>query len=361
MLVNQAQVSQAHFLLKKLSTSMQRQIGLSWHRRITSSPLILLKLAFVAILPFLILQIVVHNKASHQTDVYLRNLDRTHSQPAAPVVKSDFLATQKKDWDPSNSAGIGMDQLKQLSFPHGTFFFGVDSHQMKIPESEIFDPSASWLPFQRELLEDDGDGTEEINVEEEKKRCKSYDFDFPDENMPLRRRRLFYGALISDDSREVIKATSMEQYNIFHTVSLIESNKTHNLTPKKWRFFGTNEASKELSWLYQVYGPKTRVSMDYYAPSLEKGKERAMYLDRYQREGHAYRWKFNGMRPDDVAIIGDLDETYSRDFLRALQICDVEQFRPGQDCKAPKVFASTLIFESSPECAWKGRRWFHPG
>lgn len=275
--------------LELSSTETQKkQVGLSWHRRITSSPSILLKLAFVAILPFLILQIVVHNEASHQTEVYLRNL-RTQpqpedTQPQRPennlVVQSDFLATQKKDWDPSNSAGIGMDQLKQLSFPHGTFFFGVDSHQMKIPESEIFDPSASWLPFQRELLEDDGDGTEEINVEEEKKRCKSYDFDFPDENMPLRRRRLFYGALISDDSREVIKATSMEQYNIFHTVSLIESNKTHNLTPKKWRFFGTNEASKELSWLHQVYGPKTRVSMDYYAPSLEKGKERAMYLDR---------------------------------------------------------------------------------
>ena len=254
-----------------------------------------------------------------------------------------------------------MDQLKQLSFPHGTFFFGVDSHQMKIPESEVFDPSTSWLPFQRELLEDDDD-SEEINVEEEKKRCKSYGFQFPKGTLPLKRRRLFYGALISDDSKEVIKATSMEQYNIFHTVSLIESNKIFNLTPKKWRFFGSNEASKELSWLYQVYGPKTKVSIDYYAPSLEKEQESdAMYPERYQRDGHAYRWKFNGMRPDDVAIVGDLDETYSRDFLRALQICDVKKFRPGQDCKAPKVTASTLIFESSPECARKGMRWYHPG
>ena len=250
-----------------------------------------------------------------------------------------------------------MDQLKHIPFPHGSFFFGVDSHQVKIPRNLVFDRSLSWTSLQRELLDDSN-----INVEEEKKRCASYNFGFPNATIPLRRRRLFYGALIAADSTEVIKATSMEQYNIFHTVSLIESNKTHNLTPKKWRFFGSEDASKRLSWLYQLYGPKTKVSMDYYVPSLEKGDETdSMYLDFYQREGHSYRWKFNGMRPDDVAIIGDLDETYSRDFLRALQICDVPQFRPGQNCKSPKVIASTVIFESSPECAWKGRRWYHPG
>ena len=224
----------------------------------------------------------------------------------------------------------------------------------------MFDSSASWSAIQREMLDDD---SEIINVEEEKKRCASYDFDFPSNAaMPLKRRRLFYGALISGDSEEVIKATSMEQYNIYHTVSLIESNSTHNLSPKKWRFFGSEDASKQLHWLYQLFGPKTKVSMDYYVTSLTSEDDFVpMDLDYYQREGHVYRWKFNGMRPDDVAIIGDLDETYSRDFLRALQICDVPRFRPGQSCRGPKVFGSTLIFESSPECAWKGRRWFHPG
>eukprot|EP00985_Skeletonema_marinoi_P010879 scaffold5112_cov132-Skeletonema_marinoi.AAC.3 len=262
-----------------------------------------------------------------------------------------------------------MGKLKNISLPHGSFFFGPDSHQVDIPESDVFDPSASWSSLQRELLDDDSDA---INVELEKKRCASYDFGFPDATMPLKRRRLFYGALISGDSAEVIKATSMEQYNIYHTVSLIESNSTHNLSPKRWRFFGSEDASKELNWLYQLFGPKTKVSMDYYIPSLEKGQESdAMYLDYYQREGHSYRWKFNGMRPDDIAIIADIDETFSRDFLRALQICDVPQFRPGQSCRSPKVYASTLIFESSPECAWKtksalrnaagrGRAWFHP-
>jgi len=251
-----------------------------------------------------------------------------------------------------------MNKLKQISFPHGSFFFGANSHQVKIPKSQVFDPSLSWLPLQRKLLDDS-----DINVEVEKKRCASYNFGFPNATMPLKRRRLFYGALISGDSAEVIKATSMEQYNIYHTVSLIESNTTQNLTPKKWRFFGSKDASKELNWLYQLFGPKTKVSVDYYVTSQRKdqidGDE--LLIEYFQREGHSYRWKFNGMRPDDIAIIADIDETFSRDFLRALQICDVPQFRPGQSCREPKVFGSTLIFESSPECAWKGRRWFHPG
>ena len=228
---------------------------------------------------------------------------------------------------------------------------------MAIPDSEVFDPSASWSSLQRELLNDESE--EEINGEEEKKRCASYGYELNNSTLPLRRRRLFYGALISDDSKEVIKATSMEQYNIFHTVSLIESNTTQNLTPKKWRYFGSEDASKRLNWLYQMFGPKTKVSVDYYVTSLKQ--EDPLYLEHYQREGHAFRWKLNGMKPDDIAIIGDLDETYSRDFLRALQICDVPAFRPGQKCKVPKVIASTVVFESSPECVWKGRRWFHPG
>lgn len=251
-----------------------------------------------------------------------------------------------------------MNKLRSTSLPHGIFFFGSDSHQAKIPESDTFDPSASLTPLQRKLLDD---GSDIIDVEAEKKRCASYNFDFPSNaTLPLKRRRLFYGAMISGDSAEVIKATSTEQYNIYHTVSLIESNSTHNLSPKNWRFFGSENATKELHWLYQLYGPKTKVSMDYYVTSLSSVDD-PMYLDYYQREGIAYRWKLNGMRPDDIAIVGDLDETYSRDFLRALQICDIPQFRPGQTCRGPKLIASTLMFESSPECAWKERRWYHPG
>ena len=81
----------------------------------------------------------------------------------------------------------------------------------------------------------------------------------------------------------------------------------------------------------------------------------------FQREGSVHRWRMNGMREDDVGVILDADETPSRDFLRAMQVCDVPEFRPGQDCRSPKVIALTMTYESSPDCA-KGAddTWFHP-
>mmetsp|Transcript_28863 Transcript_28863/g.69557 ORF Transcript_28863/g.69557 Transcript_28863/m.69557 type:complete len:524 (+) Transcript_28863:103-1674(+) len=319
------------------------------HRRWQSSPQLMLMLGIIV--AAIVLYFNIGNDTSRILDNHLKNLHHLH---LPPQLSQRVIIKRDDDWDPSSSE---MDQLKHISFPHGKFFFGLDSHEMNIPESDVSDPSTSWTSLQRELLDDDSD---EIKLEEEKSRCASYDFGFPNSTTTPRRRRLFYGAMISDDSTEVIRATSMEQYNIFHTVSLIESNITHNLTPKKWRFFGSESASKKLSWLYQTFGPKTKVSLDYYVTSLEKDHYDAMLVEGMQREGHSYRWKFNGMRPDDIVIVGDLDETYSRDFLRALQICDVPQFRPGQDCKSPKLLGSTLVFESSPKCVWKGRRWYHP-
>jgi len=293
---------------------------------------------------------ITNYKALRNLESHLKNLNRTHLPP--PHNGQHVKEKNMVDWDTSN---LEMDQLNHISLPHGRFIFGGNSHQVKIPRSSVFDRSISWTSLQRELLNDS-----DINVEEEKKRCTSFNFGLPNATMPLRRRRIFYGALISGDSAEVIKATSMEQYNIFHTVSLIESNTTQNGTPKKWRFFGSEDASKKLNWLYQLFGPKTKVSVDYYVSSMKKGQVDTLVSEHFQREGHLYRWKMNGMRPDDVAITGDIDESFSRDFLRALQICDVPQFRPGQNCKSPKVLASTKIFESSPECVWKDRRGFHP-
>jgi hypothetical protein len=68
----------------------------------------------------------------------------------------------------------------------------------------------------------------------------------------------------------------------------------------------------------------------------------------------------NGMMPDDVAIVADTDEAFTRDFLRALQICDVPAFRNDQNCHMAKLTSSSMVFESSSECITKGRRWWHP-
>jgi hypothetical protein len=64
------------------------------------------------------------------------------------------------------------------------------------------------------------------------------------------------------------------------------------------------------------------------------------------------------MRPDDIGIVGDLDEVFSRDFLRAAQVCYLPMFA-SDDCAKPKVVPVSIVYESSPECRRK-HGWYHP-
>ena len=230
----------------------------------------------------------------------------------------------------------------------GTFFFGPHSHQIKIPNDHQYEPSLT--KEQRALLDD-----EDIDPGKEKQRCANYNFPYDGRTQ---RRRLFLGTLLADESMDVLKAVGLEMYNIFHTVSFIESNVTHHLTPRQMRFYDSEKPSPNLYQIYQYFGPKTKVSVDYYSNHMKGGYD--LLRDFIQREGNNFRWAFNGMQIDDVAIVGDTDETFTRDFLRALQICDIPQFKLGQDCRSPKIRASTGVFESTPECYTKNRRWYHP-
>ena len=176
--------------------------------------------------------------------------------------------------------------------------------------------------------------------------------------------------MLADEPVEVLRAVGTEVRDVFHTVSYVEANATQTLEPRDWKYAtddGDGGASR-LEELRGLFGRRTRVSVDRYVHALH---ENTMIRDRiwldgmdreyFQREGSVYRWKMNGMRADDVGVILDADETMSRDFLRAMQVCDVPEFRPGQDCRAPKVIALAMAYESSPDCA-KGAddTWFHP-
>ena len=248
-----------------------------------------------------------------------------------------------------------MGQLEQRQLPHGTFFFGPHSHEaLDFVARSRYEPSLndSGLVY---LLDDD-----DIDIEREKERCARYDFKIANETHPIRR-RLFLGSLLADDSMEVLRATGTEVYNIFHTVSFVESNTTQSLTPRKWKYYDPSDPPDDLIALHRLFGPRTRVSVDYYVTALKKTfGSLSLGVEYVQREGSTHRWAFNGMRGDDVGIISDTDEVFTQDFLRAMQICDVPEFRPNQDCLTPKVIASTMVFESSPDCVTKDRRWHHP-
>jgi len=193
-----------------------------------------------------------------------------------------------------------LEQLKKQRLSHGTFFFGRHSQEIEIDSN--YKPQ--WNSIQKQMLEDDT-----INVEKEKERCERYGYSLSNETHP-KRRRLFLGALIADDSMKVIEAVGTEAYNIFHTVSFIESNVTQNQTPRKWKYY--NPPSDELNKLYQLFGPKTKVSVDYYVTALKEKND--MLMEFLFREGNTYRWALNEMRKDDVGILSDADETFQEIF-----------------------------------------------
>ena len=245
-----------------------------------------------------------------------------------------------------------IEDLKHITLPHGTIFFGPHSHEAHVDPT--YEPSFNSI--QKEFLDDDI-----IDIQKEKERCERYNYQLLDEANP-KRRRLFLGSLLGEDSMEVLRALGTEAYNIFDTVSFIESNSTLNMSPRQWRYHDWEKSSELLNTLYQLFGPKTKVSVEYYVSSLEDffGTQSDLSFEYCQREGSIHRWALNGMRLDDIGIISDADETFTRDFLRAMQICDVPHFRPNQDCIHSKLMASTGVFESSPYCPTKDRRWWHP-
>lgn len=119
--------------------------------------------------------------------------------------------------------------------------------------------------------------------------------------------------------------------------------------------------NKRLSNVSRVqYGPSTRVLVDQYVDADLEQIKTGWLIQQVQRDRIVEVWKEQGMTTEDIGILSDADEVFSRDFLRALQICDVPRFRPGQDCSSPKVVGSTLVFEGSPNCITSNRRWFHP-
>ena len=244
---------------------------------------------------------------------------------------------------------------------------------------------------------------EEIDVEIENKRCQRYGFHqyqnittTTNNNSTVtvaQRRRIFWGTLIADDSWNAIATQAIESYGIFHTAAFVESNRTQMYHKRSLRFYnnqdtttpnnnatfdtdnsqandgGASVSASNLKLLVNgsLFGPTTTVTVDYYVNEDEEmqytphlhpnSKLRLVSLDREnaQREMILQRWKKNGMTTQDIGYISDIDELFSRDFLRAVQICSkIKKFDPTNcDTSYPKITSSKRIrtFESSPLCS----------
>jgi hypothetical protein len=201
---------------------------------------------------------------------------------------------------------------------------------------------------------DDESNQEIFSLSIEKERCNQ--FNKLVYGRKTKRRRIFAGGLIADDSWHVLGANAMETYGIFHSVSFIESNRTQSFEPRNLRF---TVGSNDLKILQSgIYGPtsQTTVYVDQYVNEIQA---RPMAREHMMREMILQKWKERGMTRDDIGIIFDVDEIPSRDFLRAAQICDPpdDNWRttPDQTCRAPMIRMTYPMMEGSPKCIHKAQ------
>jgi hypothetical protein len=196
----------------------------------------------------------------------------------------------------------------------------------------------------------------EINLTIEEERCARYGWKI---RYPPTRRRIFRGSLVADDSWHALAIVAMEGFGVYHHVAFVESNRTQTYVPRGWRF---SEGSSELRLLQHVgvHGPDTNVTMDYFIDETLKNERLQWCFEHSQRELILQRWRREGMTVEDIGVVADADESFTRDFLRAAQICDVPELRPGQSCRDVKIIAASAVFEGSPKCLTEGRKWYHP-
>jgi hypothetical protein len=175
-------------------------------------------------------------------------------------------------------------------------------------------------------------------------------------NNRTKRRRIFAGGMMADDSWHVIGASVLETYGVFHSVTFVESNRTQNFTPRKIRFESNPPYSKDYEILTGgIYGPNTTVNVDYF---IYEKRVSPMAREHIMRGRILEKWKELGMTKEDIGIILDVDEIPSRDFLRAVQICDppnnIWRTDEKQTCRAPLVRMSIPMLEGSPKCLHRG-------
>jgi len=199
---------------------------------------------------------------------------------------------------------------------------------------------------------------QEIDASDHNERCERYGFTYNKTGVP-KQRRIFYGALVADEPNELLDIVSTETHGLYHAMVLVEANRTQNLTPRKLKRPRHHRFLSHLFGIGNTSNIQVRLFVD------ENPRLREMDREQMQRSEISKGWKELGLgdEPDDVALLGDLDEVFSRDFLQAIRVCDVPEleYENGR-CSREKtgIRGQVAIYESSPECLIDGAFWWHP-
>ena len=200
---------------------------------------------------------------------------------------------------------------------------------------------------------------QQIDEDDNVARCRRYQGFF--NTTKPQNRRIFYGGLIANEPWELFEIIAAETYGLFEGMVFVESNRTQNFTPRRFQRLNHTDTFRTLFGLDKV------------SVVAHVNENRYTHFDRqdnYLAREHEQRaeivkvWKEMGMTGSDIGVLVDMDETFSRDFLRACQVCDgiAALHYESHHCEHSKVklVAVTHTFETSPECITKGRHGFHP-
>jgi hypothetical protein len=181
-------------------------------------------------------------------------------------------------------------------------------------------------------------------------------------------RRIFFGALVATEPWELFHIVSTESYGIYEGIVLVESNRTQNFSPRNLTHY--NNKSEHEDIIGKMFGispeekKKKKNTVQIRLWVNEDSNLNGLAREKAQRDDILNGWKDLGMEPDDVGILSDIDEVLTRDFLRAIQVCNVidEIDYNTHKCRPDMMGLRTVtqVYESSPECPTEDREGFHP-
>lgn len=182
-----------------------------------------------------------------------------------------------------------------------------------------------------------------VDESDDAERCRRYNYGY-NPSLPHIPRNLYFGSLVASETWELLEIVGTEAYGIYKGMVLVESNRTQNFTPRTFLRLGHAKI------IQQIFGTE---KIDIRAYVNENNRLLDLTRENAQRDDILVGWKEMGMEPHDVGILADLDETFSRDYLRALKVCDIAYLDYDKhNCyyHTVKLSAFSRTFEGSPEC-----------
>jgi Glycosyltransferase family 17 len=200
----------------------------------------------------------------------------------------------------------------------------------------------------------------DIDALDATQRCQRYGWKYnPQKNIS---RRIFYGTMVAGEPWEVLNIVAAETYNIYTGMVFVEGNRTQNLTPRKFRQLSHGPLLANLFGISNQNMVQVRPFVD--EVNIQEGAVDFMDREQRQRQEILHGWIALGMQPTDIGLLADVDESFTRDALRALQTCDdiAELDYETHRChhSQVKLLSVTRVFEGSPECVTADRAWWHP-